>query len=74
MATINIVKRSYDGYCVGVGVEYPGIVVSAESDEDLISRFQEAIPSYKRALAKYGMDEESNKEVLTVEAYREDKQ
>ena len=74
MTTIHIVKRSYDRYCVGVGVEYPGIVVSAESDKDLINRFQEIIPSYKRALAKYGMDEESNKEVLTVEAQREDKQ
>ena len=56
MATTHIVKRSYDGYCVGIGVEYPGIIVSAENEEDLIGRFQESIPSYKRALAKYGLE------------------
>ena len=74
MATTRIVKRSYGGYCVGVGVEYPGIIVSAESDDDLVSRFQEAVPSYKRALAKYGIEEKSMKEVLTIDVQRADKQ
>ena len=73
MATTCIVKRSYDGYCVAVGVEYPGIIVSAENDKDLISRFQEAVPSYKRALIKYRIEEKSKKEVLTIDIQREDK-
>lgn len=55
---IHIQKQSYDGYCVGVGVEHPGIVVSADSDEELIRRFREAIPSYKRALEEFGVTEE----------------
>ena len=74
MATTRMIKRSYDGYCVGVGVEYPGIIVSAESDEDLISRFQKAIPSYKRALAKYGIEEKDKKKVLTIDVQWNDKQ
>ena len=60
MATIRMVKHSYDGYCVGVGVEYPGIIVSAKSDEELIRRFQEVVPSYKRALAKYKIEDKAS--------------
>ncbi len=27
-------KKSFDGYCVGQGVEFPGLIVHAESEED----------------------------------------
>ena len=74
MATTRMIKRSYDGYCVGVGVEYPGIIVSAENDGDLIKRFQEAIPSYKRALAKYGIEKKDKKRVLSIDVQWDDKQ
>ena len=66
MATIRIMKRSYDGYCVGVGVEYPGIIVSAKSDEDLKREFLESIPSYKRALARYGIEDGKNEVVELI--------
>lgn len=60
-------KRSYDGYCVGTGVEYPGIMVSAESDEELIRLFKLAIPSHEKALKKYGVSEETNVTVIPIE-------
>ena len=74
MATTHMLKRSYDGYCVGVGIEHPGIIIryalrsvpSAENDKDLIKQFQEHIHSYKRALAKYGIKEKPGK-ILTVD-------
>ena len=53
MASIHIQKRLYDGYCVGVGVEYPNIIVGAKNDEELIRRFKESITSYERAMKKY---------------------
>lgn len=74
METVQIVKTQYDGYCVGTGVEYPGIIISADNDKELVSRFKECIPSYKRLLAKHGVDEKSNVEVLTVDVALNDKQ
>ena len=58
MKTIRMEKRSYEGYCVGTGVEYPGIIVSATSDDELIRLFKAAIPSHERALKKYDVEEE----------------
>lgn len=67
MALIHIQKQSYDGYCVGTGVEYPGIIVSAKSDEELIQRFKDAIPSYKRALKNYGVVEDDKISVISID-------
>ena len=67
MAEIHMAKRSYDGYCVGTGVEYPGIVVSATSDEELVRLFTAAIPSHQRALKKYGIKEEPDEAVITID-------
>ena len=67
MALIHMTKRSYEGYCVGVGVEYPGIIVSAESDEELLKRFKAAIPSHRRALEKYEIKETPEVAVITVD-------
>ena len=67
MADIHIRKRSYDGYCVGVGVEYPGIIVSAESDSELIERFKAAIPAHKQALEQFGATETPEEVVVTIE-------
>ena len=49
---LHIKKQSYDGYCVGQGVEYPGIVVSAKSDEELKKEFMGALPGHKELLAR----------------------
>lgn len=57
MKTVHMERRSYGGYLVGTGVEYPGIVVSAASDEELVRLFRAAIPSHERALKKYGARE-----------------
>ena len=73
METVQILKTQYDGYCVGTGVEYPGIVVWGDSDKELIKRFKECIPSYKEALVKYGVDKKSNVEVLTVDVSPDNK-
>ena len=56
-------KTSYDGYCVGVGVEYPGIVVSAENDKELIRLFKAAVPVHEKALEKVGV---KKKEVTVI--------
>ena len=73
METVQILKTQYDGYCVGTGVEYPGIVVWGDNDKELIKRFKECIPSYKEALVKYGVDKKSNVEVLTVDVSPDNK-
>ena len=68
MKTIRMEKRSYDGYCVGTGVEYPGIIVSATSDAELVRLFKAAIPSHERALKKYGVEEkEASVTVIAVD-------
>ena len=56
MKTIRMEKQSFDGYCVGTGIEYPGIVVWAESDKELRELFKAAIPAYEEALQKYGVE------------------
>ena len=52
MENLHIRKKSFDGYCVGQGIEYPGVIVHAESDEELKSNFLKALPIHKRALEK----------------------
>lgn len=64
--TAKIIKTQYDGYCIGVGVEYPGIVVWGNTEEEMVGRFQSAIPSYIRALKYFGVSEKSNVEILTA--------
>lgn len=67
MADIHMLKRSYDGYCVGVGVEYPGIIVSAKSDAELVERFKAAIPAHKRALDEFKAEETPKEVVVTID-------
>ena len=64
----HIIKQVYDDCIVGVGVEYPGIIVSGKTDQEVITRFKEIIPSYERALKKYNIDESHIKDVLTITA------
>ena len=77
MKTIRMEKRSFDGYCVGTGIEYPGIVVWGDSDEELMERFKAAIPAYEEALQKYGVENKPNEtpsiEVISVDRERLDK-
>ncbi len=56
MEKLHMKKQSYDGYCVGQGVEYPGIIVSAKSDKELKKMFIEALPGHKELLAKNAID------------------
>ena len=44
MEKLHIQKQSFEGYCVGTGVEYPGIIVHAKSDKDLTAEFLQALP------------------------------
>lgn len=64
MDNLHIKKKTFDGYCVGQGVEYPGIIIHAKNDEELKSNFLKALPIHKRALEKISQDE--NIEILTV--------
>lgn len=66
MSKTHMVKTSYDGYYVGVGVEHPGIIVSAESEEELVRIFRDAIPSHKRALKHFGVKEKPDELVVVA--------
>lgn len=65
MENLHIAKKSFDGYCVGQGVEYPGVIVHAKSDEELKSNFLKALPGHKKALEKISQDK--NMEVLVID-------
>ena len=71
MKTVRMEKQSFDGYYVGTGIEYPGIVVWGESDEELMKRFKDAIPAYEEALQRFGIENKPNKtpsiEIISVE-------
>lgn len=67
MAPIHVQKQSYDGYCVGTCIEYPGIVMFAKTDEDLKTQFKEALPIHIKALKRHSKDDKSQVEVITVE-------
>lgn len=73
MRSVHMEKHSYDGYCVGVGVEYPGIIVSATSDEELIRLFKKAIPSYERGLRKYDIQQIPRRKVEVIDISNTDK-
>ena len=64
---LHIRKQSYDGYYVGTGVEYPGIVISANTDEDLVKKFQKALPGHKEALKRYGKEGIEKIEVIAID-------
>ena len=64
MEKLHISKQSFNGYCVGVGVEYPGIIVHAKSDEKLIEEFMKALPGHQKALGKR---QQERKEISVIE-------
>lgn len=64
---VQMIQTDYDGYSVGVGVEYPGIIVSAENGEELARVFKKAIPSHKRGLKHFGVTEKRNVHIVTIE-------
>lgn len=66
MENLHIKKKSFDGYCVGQGVEYPGIIIHAESDAKLKSNFLKALPIHKKALKKISQD--IDMEVLVIDS------
>ncbi len=63
--SLHIQKKSFDGYCVGQGVEYPGIIVHADTNEQLVKEFKKALPGHKEALEKISQKVEI--EVLEVD-------
>lgn len=67
MEKLHIMKKSFDGYSVGQGVEYPGVIVHAESDEELKSNFLKALPIHKKALEKISQDKYM--EVLVIDSF-----
>lgn len=66
MCGLHIQKKSFEGYCVGQGVEYPGVIVHANSDEELKSEFLKVLPGHKKALEK--IPQETEIEVIEVDA------
>ena len=77
MKTVRMEKQSFDGYCVGTGIEYPGIVVWANNDKELRKLFKAAIPAYEEALQKYNVVnkpyEAPKMEIITIDRETEDK-
>lgn len=67
METLHIQKKSFNGYCVGMGVEYPGIIVEAKSDKELQQKFLKALPGHKKALQKRNTDKKEIS-VITIES------
>jgi len=53
---LHIRKQSYDGYCVGTGIEFPGIVLSAKTDDELVEKFKKALPVHRKALERHAKD------------------
>ena len=66
MQKLHIKKQSYNGYCIGTGVEYPGIIVHGKTNKELQEKFGKALDGHIKALYKYSTVEE-NIEVLEVE-------
>ena len=64
MEKLHIKKQSYKGYCVGAGVEYPGIIVHATSDVKLVTEFVKALPGHKKILNKMF---DGKKEISVIE-------
>lgn len=64
--SVHVERHILDGYCVGIGVEHPGIIISAENEEELLKLFKEIIPIYNEGLAKYGIKDRV-REVAVVE-------
>ena len=71
MKTVRMEKQSFDGYYVGTAIEYPGIVVWGDSDEELMKRFKAAIPAYEEALQRFGVENKPNEtpsiEIISVD-------
>ena len=65
MATCHMYIRFYDDYCVGAGIEYPGIMVRADNEKDLTAQFQKLIPAFKKNLKRNKHD--CVNKVVTVE-------
>ena len=54
----------YDSYMVGVGIEHPGIIVSAESETELINEFRISYDSYMRAIKRFHIEEKPERVVI----------
>ena len=54
---VKIVKAKADGkdVYIGTGIEYPGIILSGGSVEEIEEKFLECLPGYKKILEKYNM-------------------
>ena len=49
--------KTYSGYVVGVGIEHKGVIVSAPNIKDLMEQFKQTVPSYRRCLKKFRIQE-----------------
>lgn len=59
-----VVEKTSTGY-LAVGVESPGIIISADTKEELVRLFRKAVPSYKRGLKWYGVKDKP-REIVNV--------
>ena len=53
---MKIIKDVEGGY-VGVGIEYPGIILSAKTIPQLKKDFKNCLPGYKKVLKKHKIKE-----------------
>jgi len=77
MSIVHIEKTPYEGYCVGIGVEHPGIIISGTNDDELKEKFMELLPEYEEAMKERGYTDEPGdlekiradpkKEIITIE-------
>ena len=63
-----VVEKIEGGYYLGQGVESPGIILSASTKEELVRLFKKAVPSYRRALKRYGVADQP-KEIVNIQIH-----
>ena len=49
-----VIEKNSDHY-LGSGVEYPGIIVWGHTEDEVIQKFKESIPTHLKMRKKYGI-------------------
>ncbi len=58
---IHMIKKSYDGYCIGKCAEYPAVSVFAKTDDKLKQNLEEGVDFYLKYMNKEGKELEESK-------------
>ena len=57
LKTSHVKITRFDDYCLGEGIEYPGLIIHAKNSGDIIKQFIKALPGHKDILKKYNAKE-----------------